>query len=93
MNRERMEPNEMLALAGSFNPSHFDASALCDLVVESGMHYICFTTMHHDGFRLYDSELSDFNAKRYTGRDLVEEVVQAARARGLKISLYHSLNN
>ena len=93
MNRERISHDEMHALARRFKPDRFDAGALCDLAVAGGMRYVTLTTMHHDGFRLYDTGLSDFNAKAVCGRDLVEEVIAAARARGLKVSLYHSLNN
>ena len=93
MNRERMSRSEMQGLAEQFNPVHFDAGRICDLAVSAGMRYVNLTTMHHDGFRLYDTALSDFNARRYTGRDLVEEFVIEARKRGLKIALYHSLNN
>jgi len=93
MNRERMSHDEVRALADTFSPDRFDAEALCDLAVAAGMRYVNLTTMHHDGFRLYDTELSDFNAPRYCGRDLVAEFVEAARKRGLKIELYHTLNN
>ena len=93
MNRERLSPDEMRALARQFNPINFDADRICDLAVSSGMRYVNLTTMHHDGFRLYDTALSDFNAMHYAKRDLVSEFVSAARKRGLKIALYHSLNN
>jgi len=93
MNRERIGREEYSSLAERFNPEQFDAGAICDLAVRGGMRYIVFTTMHHDGFRLYDSALSDFNSVQACGRDLVAEIVEAARARGLKIGLYHSLNN
>ena len=93
MNRERLSQDEMQALAESFTARSFDADRICDLAVSAGMRYVNLTTMHHDGFRLYDTELSDFNTKRACGRDLVEEFVTAARARDLRISLYHSLNN
>jgi alpha-L-fucosidase len=93
MNRERLSLDDMRDLARRFKPDRFNADELCDLAVESGMRYVNLTTMHHDGFRLYDTELSDFNAKRYTGRDLVEEFVTAARKRGLRVVLYHTLNN
>jgi alpha-L-fucosidase len=93
MNRERIQPEEMRKLAERFDPRGFDADYICDLACESGMRYINLTTMHHEGFRLYDSELSDFNSMTYAGRDLVEELVTAARKRDLQISLYHSLNN
>lgn len=93
MNRERLGRDDMRNLAGRFNPSAFDAGALCDLAVSAGMRYVVLTTMHHEGFRLYDTELTPFNSMAVCGRDLVEEFVQAARQRGLKIGLYHSLNN
>jgi alpha-L-fucosidase len=93
MNRERLSRDEMLALAKQFNPVNFDTDFICDLAARSGMRYVTLTTMHHDGFRLYDTALSDFNSMHYAKRDLVAEFVEAARKHGLRVSLYHSLNN
>ena len=93
MNREQIPPEEMRRLAQEFDPSAFDADAICRLAVEGGMKYIILTTMHHEGFRLYDTALTDFNAAKVCGRDLVAELVDASRRHGLKIGLYHSLNN
>ena len=93
INRARFSRAEADREAAAFDPSRFDADALCRLAVDGGMKYIVFTTMHHDGFRLYDTALSPRNSMRMNGRDLVAEVVAAARAHGLKIALYHSLNN
>lgn len=93
MNRERINPAEMEKYAASFRPDHFDADEICRLAVDGGMKYIVFTTMHHDGFRMYDTALSDYNSMRYCGRDFVRETVDSARKHGLKIVLYHSLNN
>jgi alpha-L-fucosidase len=93
MNRERMTIEDVHALSQRFTAENFNAEKICDLAVAGGMRYVNFTTMHHDGFRLYDTELSDFNSMAVCGRDLVAELVEAARARGLKIALYHSLNS
>ncbi len=93
MNRERIAPDEYRQLADNFNPDKFNADEICDLALEAGMKYVNLTTMHHDGFRLYDTELTDFNSMRVCGRDLVQEFVDAARKRDLKIALYHSINN
>lgn len=93
MNREQIAPSEMERLAQEFNPSKFDAEEICRLAVDGGMKYVVLTTMHHEGFRLYDTALTAFNAKAVCGRDLVEEFVSAARRHGLRIGLYHSLNN
>lgn len=93
MNREQISPAEMEKIAKTFKPDQFNAEELCQLAVDGGMKYVIFTTMHHDGFRMYDTAITDYNAKAVCGRDLVEEVVTAARKYGLKIGLYHSLNN
>ncbi len=94
MNREGIPPDEYRKLRERFRAEGFDAGAIADLAVAGGMRYIVFTTLHHEGFRLYDTALSDFSAPRSpAGRDLVAEIIAAARERGLKIGLYHSLNN
>ena len=93
MNREAIPRDEYRALAKRFTAAAFDADAICDLAVEAGMRYVVLTTMHHDGFRLYRTSLSDFIAWTCCGRDLVAEWVSAARKRGLRVGLYHSLNN
>ena len=93
MNREQIPPEEMAQYARSFNPEKFDADALCRLAVEGGMKYLVFTTMHHEGFRMYKSALSAYNSFEVCGRDFTAEIVSAARKHGLKIGLYHSLNN
>ncbi len=93
-NREEIPMAEYTALADRFTAQKFDADALCDLAVRAGMRYVVLTTMHHEGFRLYDTALSPFNTvKTAARRDLVAELVTAARKRGLRIGLYHSLNN
>jgi alpha-L-fucosidase len=93
-NRELIPAEEYRALADRFTAERFDADALCRLAVRGGMRYIVLTTMHHDGFRLYDTKLSPFNTVQTAARrDLVRETVEAARKHGLRIGLYHSLNN
>jgi len=93
MNREQITPEEMRAYARDFHPDKFDADEICDLAVDGGMRYIVFTTMHHEGFRMYDTKLTDFCSKHYCGRDFVKEITASAHRHGLKIGLYHSLNN
>jgi len=94
MNREEIPREEYRQLADRFDPVSFSAEAIADLAVEAGMKYLVFTTMHHDGFRLYDSELSDFcSTKTGSRRDFTAEIIAAAKSRGLRVGLYHSLNN
>lgn len=93
-NREQIPRAEYSALAERFTAERFDAGVLCDFAQRCGMRYLVFTTMHHDGFCLYDSELTAFcTTKTAARRDLVAEVMQAAKIRGLRVGLYHSLNS
>jgi alpha-L-fucosidase len=89
MNREQIPVADYRRLAHRFEAQRFDPGAICDLAVRAGMRYVVLTTMHHDGYRLYPTALSDFCSRR----DWVAEFTNAARARGLGIGLYHSLNN
>src|SRR5690606_23375131 len=60
MNREGLSPGELREVAARFDPVAFDADEIAGLAVAGGMKYIVFTTMHHEGFRMYHSERSDF---------------------------------
>lgn len=94
MNKEEISPPELRDIAAGFHPESFDAGHIADLAVAGGMKYLVFTTMHHDGFRMYHSDLTDFCSARIGAkRDFTAEIVEAARTRGLKVGLYHSLNN
>lgn len=93
MNREQIPAAEYQQLADRFTGENFDADAIASLAVESGMRYLVFTTMHHDGFRLYDTELSDFcSTKTASQRDFTREIMDACQKHGLRVGLYHSLN-
>jgi alpha-L-fucosidase len=75
-----------------FSADRFDAREWARTARLAGMRYVVFTTKHHDGFCLWNSDLTTYSsAHTQAGRDLVEEVVDAFRAEGLKIGLYHSL--
>ena len=93
MNREQIPPAQMKEYAKAFNPEKFNADEICQLAVDGGMKYIVFTTMHHEAFRMYKTDLTDFNSWNICGRDFVQEIIDSARKHGLKIGLYHSLNN
>jgi alpha-L-fucosidase len=58
---------------------------------DAGAKYIVVTSKHHEGFSLHDSKVSEYDAGSVLGRDLVREIVDAARAEGLRIGLYHSV--
>jgi alpha-L-fucosidase len=74
-----------------FQPKPGFAREWMKLAKQAGCRYVVFTTKHHEGFSLHDSKTGDFNAGAKLKRDLVKEIVEAARAEGLKIGFYHSL--
>jgi alpha-L-fucosidase len=79
-------------LAKRFHPRPNAAREWAKLARASGMKYMVMTAKHHEGFCLFDSQLTDYCApKQGPGRDLVKEYVEAARAEGLRVGLYYSL--
>ncbi|BDZ38519.1 alpha-L-fucosidase [Microbacterium suwonense] len=88
---ERLTDEEYRQYADHFDPDRFDARAIARRAKETGMGYVVLTTKHHDGFCLFDSALTDFTSQHTCGRDLVREFVDAVRAEGLEVGLYHSL--
>ncbi len=74
-----------------FKPVPGFAREWAKLAKEAGCKYIVFTTKHHEGFSLHNSKFGDYNAGKLLNRDLVKEIVEAARAEGLKVGFYHSL--
>ena len=79
-------------MADPWNPIERPARAWARLAKEAGMKYMVMTTKHHEGFCLWDTAQTEYNAaRRGPGRDLVREYVEACREFGLKIGFYYSL--
>jgi alpha-L-fucosidase len=79
-------------LAKQFQPPAGAPRAWARLAREAGMRYMVMTTKHHEGFCLFDSNLTSYCAtKQGPGRDLVREYVEAARAENLRVGFYYSL--
>lgn len=79
-------------VVGAFNPTAFDADAWVRLIKAAGMRYFVITAKHHDGFAMWDSDVSDYNIVDATpfGRDLIAELKAACERHGLYFGLYYS---
>ncbi|MCQ4088628.1 alpha-L-fucosidase [Saccharibacillus sp. JS10] len=67
-----------------FKAEKFDASEWAELFQQSGAKYIMPVAEHHDGFQMYKSEISKFNAYDMgPQRDLLGEMKQAFEERDL----------
>ena len=45
-----------------WKPDRFDARAWVKTAVEAGQKYLIFLVKHHDGFCLYDTQLTDYKS-------------------------------
>jgi alpha-L-fucosidase len=92
MEIEHIPVDEYARYGDQFDPDSFDADEWARLACEAGMKYMVLTARHHDGFCLFDSQVSDFTSvKMRARRDFIAEYVEAARRAGLKVGLYYSL--
>ncbi|MEN7548233.1 alpha-L-fucosidase [Rapidithrix thailandica] len=75
-----------------FDPDLYNPKEWAKKAKKAGMKYAVITTKHHDGFCLFDSEYTDYDAPNTPyGKDLIKEWVEAFRAEGLRIGFYYSL--
>ncbi len=83
---------EYLAVCRDFNPTGFNAEAWVKLARDAGMKYIVAMTKHHDGFSMYDSDVSKYNIYDYSDfkRDPIAELYQACQKYGIQLGLYYS---
>ncbi|MEI8086914.1 MAG: alpha-L-fucosidase [Paludibacter sp.] len=77
-----------------FSADKYDPVAWAKLAKAAGMKYMNLTTMHHDGYALFESKyMNAFTSKQSHNRDFVKEYVEACRAEGLRVGIYKTLIN
>ncbi len=84
--------DEYREYAKQFHPDQSFAQKVAVLAKRTGMKYVVITSKHHDGFALFDSKHSDWDiadATPYEG-DLILELYEACRARGIDFGVYYS---
>lgn len=71
-----------------FKAERFDPKAWADLFEKAGARYVVPVAEHHDGFQMYDSALSKWNAANMgPKRDIIGELAAAVREKGLVFGL------
>jgi len=92
MYQEHIPADEYAPLASKFAPKRYDADQWVALAKEAGMRYMVMTSRHHDGYSLFDSQVSEFTApKTAAKRDLIREYVEACHRGGMRVGFYYSL--
>ncbi|MEQ9290263.1 MAG: alpha-L-fucosidase [Cyclobacteriaceae bacterium] len=76
-----------------FNPINFDADEWVRTAKNAGMKYIVITSKHHEGFGLWDSNVSDYDVMDFTPykKDILKSLSNACKKQGIKFGLYYSI--
>lgn len=90
-NYEEIPAGDYEPLKYEFQPDSCDMRQWAKLAKEAGMEYAVLTAKHHDGYCLFDTKTTDFNAMACCGRDFIREFLDAFRAEGLKVGVYYSV--
>ena len=78
-----------------FKAEKFNPQEWAKLFREAGARYVIPTAEHHDGFAMYDSKLTRWNARQMgPKRDVIGELAEAVRHEGLKFGVSnHRIEN
>lgn len=93
MNNRNINYEEYAKNAAAFYPSNFDAEAWVKAFKAAGAKYVTITSRHHDGFSMFDSEVSggyDVVDGTPFKRDVLKEMAAACEKHGMKLHFYYS---
>ncbi|UBM59632.1 alpha-L-fucosidase [Marinilongibacter aquaticus] len=82
-------------LKKDFNPVNFNPDQWAAAAAKAGMKYVVFTTKHHDGFNMFDTQFTDFKIsdgpfKKNPKSDVAKYVFDAFRKKDMMIGAYYS---
>jgi alpha-L-fucosidase len=70
---------------------HWDPEAWADRFAATGARYVVLVTKHHDGYCLWPTDVPNPHRPGFhSSRDVVGELADAVRARGLRFGVYYS---
>ena len=82
-------------LKEKFNPQKFDPEQWAQAARDAGMRYVVFTTKHHDGFNMFDTQQTDFKISDgpfadHPKANVAKHVFDAFRQQGFMVGAYFS---
>ena len=92
MHHARIPKADYAKYASGLAPDGYDPAAWVGLAREAGMKYMVVTAKHHDGFALFDSKVSEWNAVAATPRkqDLLMPIVEECRKQRMPLGFHYS---
>jgi alpha-L-fucosidase len=84
-------PEQYDNLYKTFNPVKFDADKWVEIAKAAGMKYLVIVAKHHDGFCMFDSQLTDYKITNTPfKRDVCAELAKACHDAGISLGFYYS---
>jgi len=84
-------------LQTTFNPTRFDPTRWAAAAQSAGMRYVVFTTKHHDGFCMFNTQQTNYKItdpkcpfSSAPRADVTREIFNAFRAKSFKVGAYFS---
>jgi len=92
MQNRRIAVVDYEKLPSQFNPEKFNAAEWVTLAKSAGMKYITITSKHHDGFAMFDSQVSDWTIVKRTPwkKDPLKMLADECHKQGIRLSFYYS---
>ncbi len=93
MNTAQIPVAEYEEYVKQFNPEDFDANKWVRIAKNAGMKYIVITSKHHDGFCLWDSDVTEYDIIDFAPfkRDILKELSEVCEKEGIRLCFYHSI--
>lgn len=87
MHHGRIPKDDYRKYAERFTAENYEPAEWVRLAKEAGMSYMVVTAKHHDGFALYDTSASDWDAVDASGakRDLLKPLAEECRKQGMPL--------
>ena len=92
MNQKKIPIVQYEKIPNFFNPIAFNPAEWVGMIKKAGMKYITITSKHHEGFAMYNSQVSDYNVVKRTpyGKDIIKLLKDECDKQGIKLFFYYS---
>ena len=93
LSNKQVQVKDYEKFAAQFDPVKFDAKTWVATARNAGMKYIVITSKHHDGFSMFDTQLTGYCVTKATPwkHDPMKDLAAECARQGIKLCFYHSI--